>query len=239
MDARRSTTLYTARQHAYDSLKRTLLAGDFPLGARLAEERLAARIGVSRTPIREALARLHAEHIVERHPDGGFMPRPPDLHSTRHLYEIRFALERAALSRPELTGEPHDPEVVAHLVTEWESLVPDSAAGDAGIAPDPSFVLLDEDFHVRLAGAAGNDELAMLLVSVNERIRPVRMHDFLSADRIASTIEQHLGILDAVRTGRLGGALRALDAHLAESLAEVEVRAARALANMVARRGTR
>jgi DNA-binding transcriptional MocR family regulator len=60
---------------AYEQLKRRLLAGEFPLRVRLGEERLAALLGVSRTPVRQALTRLHAERLVERHADGGYARR--------------------------------------------------------------------------------------------------------------------------------------------------------------------
>ena len=62
-------------------------------------------------------------------------------------------------------------------------------------------MLLDEDFHVRLAESAGNHELAVLLQAINERIRLVRIHDFLSPERIELTISQHLGIVEAVLAG--------------------------------------
>jgi DNA-binding GntR family transcriptional regulator len=246
VDAGRDTAVHTASvreaapptragrlEFAYDALKRSLLAGEFALGQRLAEERLAARLGVSRTPVRESLARLHAEHLVDRHSDGGFTPRPPDMHATRHLYEVRFALECAALSRPLDSGEPHDPEEIARLTADWEALV------DTADDPDPSFVLLDEDFHVRLAAASGNGELAQLLAHINDRIRPVRVHDFLSGERISATIAQHLAVLRWVRLGELREARAELDQHFAESLVEVETRAASALARMVANMGTR
>lgn len=233
-DAERYTSRSGRLEHAYGRLKRELLNGEFPLGQRLAEERLAARLEVSRTPVREALARLHAERLVDRHPDGGFMPRPPDLHEMRQLYEVRFALERAALLRPLTMGEPHNTAALAALYDDWVALA-DPQREDA----DPSFVLVDEDFHVRLAQAAGNDELAQILTHVNERIRPVRVHDFTSASRIRSTVEQHLAVLEMVRSGDLAAAAARLDHHFAESLAEVETRAAAALARMVSRRGQR
>ena len=81
------------RELAYQSLKHRLLVGDFPPGRRLGEERLAAELGVSRTPVREALSRLHSEGLVERLSDGGYGPVLPDLHLIRELYEIRFVLE--------------------------------------------------------------------------------------------------------------------------------------------------
>lgn len=58
------------REVAYDRLKTGLLIGDYPLNRRLGEERLAAQLGVSRTPVREAPLRLDAEGLVQRSPEG-------------------------------------------------------------------------------------------------------------------------------------------------------------------------
>lgn len=216
-------------EHAYRVLKRTVLAGELGLGMRLAEERLAADLDISRTPVREALSRLHAEGLVERHPQGGFAPAAPDLHLTRQLYEVRFALEREALARTTRDdAEPRDVDALVDLRTEWSSF--ESPPVDDDVNPD--FALIDEDFHVRLAASSGNKALAETLARVNERIRPVRMHDFVTAERIDATIEQHVGVLDAVIDGREGVALVRLDDHFAESFAVVEQRAAAALARM-------
>lgn len=241
-----STDMYTASyprrtgarsEVAYQRLKERLLAGEMPLGHRLAEERLAAELSVSRTPVREALSRLHAEGLVERHPAGGYTPTAPDLHTARELYEVRFALEFRALSRPHLTGVPHDAERLEELRADWASLDPPVADGDT----NPDFVLLDEDYHVRLACAAGNEALGDFLMRVNERIRLVRMHDFLSAERVERTIGQHVEVVDLLLDGRLDEAEKALHAHFDESFAVVEQRVAAALARMVSisRRGAR
>ncbi len=235
MDAKRHTTLHTTKgarlEHAYHALKEDLLAGEFALGRRLTEDRLSHRYSVSRTPIREALARLHAERLVERHPDGGFTPTPADLPTARHLYELRFALEHEALNRPQRHGERHDRNLLSQLRDEWMSMTP-LASDDVG---DPTFVLLDEDFHIRLAASAGNPELVALLTSINDRIRPIRMHDFVSTPRIVSTIEQHVAVVESLLAGDLSLTHSLIDAHFAESLAEVETRAAHALARMVVR----
>ena len=221
-------TASTRRDAAYQALKRRLLVGDFPPGSRLGEERLAAAIGVSRTPIREALSRLHSEGLVERLPDGGFGPTLVNLHRIRELYEIRFALERFAIRRTE-AGEPvHDEGQVRVLLDEWRQV-------EADDAPGGDFVLLDEDYHERLAAAAGNQALVEQLHGVNERIRVVRMQDFLSPERIDLTIEQHVAVLDAVLDGDLALAERRLIGHFDESLAVVEERAAQAIARMLDR----
>jgi DNA-binding GntR family transcriptional regulator len=215
-------------ERAYAELKRRLLLGEFPLDQRLGEERLAALVGVSRTPVREALSRLHAEGFVLRLPDGGYGPTAPDLPAVGHLYEVRRGLELLALRRPLEGGPPHDRAALGALLDDWRAL--DTPGPDRGC--DPSFVALDEDFHVRLAGAAGNAELVALLQSVNERIRLVRIHDFLTAERITATVAQHVGIVEALLAGGPPDAALRLEDHLRESRAVVEERAARALSRM-------
>lgn len=221
------------RDLAYDRLKTGLLVGDHPLNRRLAEERLAADLGVSRTPVREALLRLHAEGLVQRSPDGGWYPTAPDVSAVHDLYEVRLVLELQGLRRPaqEGRGAAHDPALLEPLRDEWRALsarVPE---------PDPGFVALDEDFHVRLAASSGNPTLADLLRMVNERIRIVRMHDFLTEERVRRTISQHLEIVEAVLVGDLTLAVARFGVHLGESMAVVEERATRALARMVGGRG--
>lgn len=214
--------------HAYEQLKRGLLVGDFALNVRLGEEKLAASIGVSRTPVREALSRLHAEGIVRRGGDGGYEPVAPDVAVIRHLYEVRAGLEIQALRRPERTGIKHDRRVLEDLRDEWQGL-----AGTPTDAPDLSFVLRDEDFHVTLAEAAGNPPLAELLRQVNERIRIVRTTDFLTRDRITQTIDEHLAIVDAVLAGQVAIAQARFVVHLDRSVSVVEERVGRAVARML------
>ena len=93
---------------AYASVKQALLVGEYPIGVRLVEERLGRDIGVSRTPVREALLRLHTEGLVCRHPSGGYSPTVPNIAETRELYEVRVALERSGILRPRTSGRPHD-----------------------------------------------------------------------------------------------------------------------------------
>lgn len=235
MDTGLDTELHTAtprRDLAYQVLKQGLLAGRFAPGMRLGEERVAVELEMSRTPVREAFSRLHSEGLLERLPDGGFGPTVVDLHLVRELYEIRFALERCALRRT-IGGAPtHDEARLRSLRADWADL--DAPASDDEV--DSDFVLLDEDFHERLAGAAGNEALTDDLHKVNERIRIVRMQDFLTVERIECTITEHLGVLDMVLADDFETAETLLTAHFDESLAVVEERAALAVARMFGRR---
>ncbi|MDT7599470.1 MAG: hypothetical protein QOK26_1547, partial [Pseudonocardiales bacterium] len=91
--------------------------------------------------------------------------------------------------------------------------------------------------HLTLCRAAGNPVLAAALETVNARIRPVRMYDFLTADRIELTISEHLEILELTLAGRLAEALIALHRHVGESMEVVEQRVVRALTAMARHRG--
>ena len=210
----------------FAELKARLLAGELGVGRRLGEERLAESLGVSRTPVREALHRLHTEGLVVRHPDGGFLPSVPDVHVMRTLYEVRVGLEIQALRRPASLGTHHDTEALERLQGEWLTLREDDPE------PTPDCVVLDEAFNVTLAAAAGNPVIVDFLRTVNDRIRIVRMQDFLTRDRITQTIDQHLDIVAAALDGNTELAVTRFDIHLTESLAVVEERTLRAIAAM-------
>ncbi len=212
------------RVHA--ELKHRLLTGEFPLNVRIAEQPLGDLLAVSRTPVREALLRLLGEGLVHRAPDGGYYPVAPDVLVAHHLYEVRRGLELQALRRPETTGTRHDRATLLELREDWQATAEDTHE------PTASFVLLDESFHVRLAEAAGNPTLVDLLRQVNERIRMVRMQDFLEMDRIEATITEHLGIVEAVIDDDLAEAEGRFCNHLDRSVAVVEERVTAALVRM-------
>lgn len=214
--------------HAFHELKRRLLLGEFALNVRLGEERLGDLLGVSRTPIREALVRLLGEGLVRRGTDGGYEPIAPDVSVVRSLYEVRSGLELLALGRPGRLGVTHDSEVLEELRDDWLAFGADPP--DEG---DPSFVLLDEGFHVTLAESAGNPALADFLRQVNERIRLVRMLDFLTVERIVQTIEEHVAIVEGVLMGDVELAKVRFVAHLDRSVAVVEDRVNRAIVRMM------
>ncbi|WP_067973000.1 GntR family transcriptional regulator [Mycolicibacter icosiumassiliensis] len=210
----------------YLALRPELMNGEVAFGERLTEPKLAARFRCSRTPIREALARLCADGLIQRE-EYGFSPVRPNIARIRDLYEVRLTLEMAGIQRA-----IDNPDVVhdRHLLLEqqqfWESLRADPPA------QEPGFVVVDEEFHVTLLKAAGNRELVNALLSANARIRHVRMYDFMVNNRIEVTISEHLAILEAVLAGRLEHARDLLRAHIGASLDVVFDRVSRAILAM-------
>ncbi|MFN8076588.1 MAG: GntR family transcriptional regulator [Kineosporiaceae bacterium] len=220
------------REQVYGELRRRILVAEFPARTRLAEERLAALLEVSRTPVREALVRLHADRLLRRHPDGGYEVAEPDLADLRDLYELRVTLEVRGLTRA-LEGRKHDLSQLEPLRDHWRRLRADTPD------PDSRFVEEDEAFHTTLNRASGNLALTETLTGVNARIRPVRMYDFLTSDRIEETISQHLEIVEAVLAEDIPEALQALRRHVGVSLEVVERRAEHAITQMALMRGRR
>src|SRR5882757_605565 len=222
------------REAVYHELRARVLAGEFPVRTRLAEERLAALVGVSRTPVREALVRLHADGLLVHDPDGGYHVALPDLGGLRDLYELRIALELHGLTRAvQESHVHHDAALLEPLRDHWRILRDDPPA------PDPAFVELDEDFHLTLNRAAGNGALTETLAGINARIRSVRMYDFLTVDRIQRTISEHLDVVDAVLADDIPRAVTEMRRHVGISLEVVEKRAARAITQMLVHRGGR
>ncbi|NNN37298.1 GntR family transcriptional regulator [Streptomyces sp. S3(2020)] len=221
-----ATPTPSLRETVYAQLRTAVLDGEFGPRERLAEMRLAARFGVSRTPVREALARLLADGLIERG-DGGFFVTIPNLTQLKDFYELRVTLELRGIARSiEDPAVRHDPTVIAAELERWYAMRENPPE------PDPRFVVQDERFHAELSRASGNPALTDALVTVSERIRRVRMYDFLTQDRVETTIAEHIEIMEFVRDGRLDEGYRALHAHVGDSMAVVLERAQRAMTQM-------
>jgi DNA-binding GntR family transcriptional regulator len=211
-----------------------VMLGEFPTGQRLTEEQIAEQLEVSRTPVREAFVRLHSDRLLKRFSDGGYYVAEIDLLDVRDLYELRLTLEVRGITRAAEAGVVHDRQGLLDLQSQWHAIQADPPE------PDGSFIELDESFHVALLRSSGNLALVEVLETVNVRIRPVRTYDFLSADRITTSIAEHLGIVTALLDGEVLLAADLLREHIGASLEVVEERAASAIRQRALRsRGTR
>jgi DNA-binding GntR family transcriptional regulator len=214
------------REQVYHRLRDEILNGRVSPRERLTEPKLSRAFEVSRTPVREALSRLLSDGLVER-TDFGYAVVVPSLEDLRNLYELRITLELRGIARAiENPQVRHDDAMLRAELARWDEMrdvVPD---------PDPSFVLRDEGFHQVLSRASGNAQLTDALVAVNQKIRAVRMHDFVEEDRITATIDEHREILGLVIERRLPESLTALHKHVGESLEVVMERATHAMARM-------
>jgi DNA-binding GntR family transcriptional regulator len=202
----------TRAESAYRRIKAAIF--DFVLmpGEGFTESDIAERLGMSRTPVREALFRLELEGYVQVAFRSGWNVSPFDFRKLEELYDLRVLLECSAVDRL-CVAEPM-PDLgllkAAWLVPEEERL--DETAEVAA---------LDEAFHATLVSAAGNLEMARVHAEVTDGIRIVRRLDFTQPPRIAATYEEHAKILRAVLARRADAAKLMLRTHIEASKAEV------------------
>jgi DNA-binding GntR family transcriptional regulator len=208
----------TRAEAVHCELRAALLAGAFPYGQRLVEGQLAERFATSRTPVREALRRLEGDGHVVRDRAGGLRPNAPRVSGMRELYAVRTVLE-------DLAVRTADPAALEPLREAWLEL-----RSERDESPD--FVYADEAFHEAFARASGNGATERYLRDINERIRVIRVHDFTTVDRIVTTIEEHLEILEALRSGRRDAAAALMRVHIERSADVVERRVGELLARM-------
>ena len=187
---------------------------DFVLlpGERFSENEIASRLGVSRTPVREALYKLQREGYIDVAPRSGWNVRPFDFAVFEDLYDLRTVLELAAAKR--MCTAERMPEI-GELKRVW--IVP---AGKR--QSDPWKVAqLDERFHETIVRAAQNHEMSHVHHDITERIRIVRRLDFTEPERIRHTYEEHAAIVRALLARSYREAKLLLTAHIASSKAEV------------------
>lgn len=175
--------------HVCERLTELLVSGRLLPGTRLTEERLAAELGVSRTPIREALRRLAQDGLVELLPRRGINLRRLSRAEVRELYQIRGVLEGLAtfLATNRLTQEDID-----YLKAGAEQEAQDLAAGKA------EFWDLDVELHGMLIERCGNGRLQKMLESLHNISRYSRSQYVGTRDPANPSHGEHLAILDAI-----------------------------------------
>lgn len=188
---------------------------DFRLvpGDRFSEAEIGARLGVSRTPVREALFRLRNEGLLDVESKSGWHVRPIDFGKLEQLYDLRVILESACVARLCARSEPMP--ALEDLKAVWLVPVAERLADGRRVGQ------LDEAFHATLVRAAGNDEIARVHWDVTERIRIIRRLDFTRADRVDATYAEHAKILRAVIQRKADQAQLLLRTHIEQSKAEV------------------
>ncbi len=200
-------------EQVYDELKSQM--HDFKLvpGDRFSEAELGTRLGVSRTPVREALFRLRNEGLLDVESKSGWFVRPIDFSKLEQLYDLRVLLENASVAR--LCAQPESAPELDALKKVW--LVPAAER----LSDGREVGVLDEQFHATLVRAAGNEEIARVHWDVTERIRIIRHLDFTRADRIEATYAEHAKILRAVIQRKPDAAQLLLRSHIEQSKSEV------------------
>lgn len=199
-------------ERIYQALKQDIFEFRLLPGDKFSENELAQRMNVSRTPVREALYRLHTEGYLDVLFRSGWQVKPLDFRRFEELYDLRIVLEQHAVDRLcRLRGES---ATLAGLRNLW--LGPPAQQGS-----ESTLCALDEHFHRSLVIAAGNREMLRVHDDITERLRIIRRLDFTDDQRIEATWREHAHVLNAIDDGDSATATQTLKAHIEASKASV------------------
>jgi DNA-binding GntR family transcriptional regulator len=197
-----------AGDRAYRVLRDEILDGVLGAGTVLLEVEQAARLGVSRTPLRAAVARLVADGLVAGRTGRGFSVTEMSLESITDLYELREALEERAAS---LAARRDDRQLFRDLRGRFLTAPALLDDGEDGI--HEYYALIDE-FDAALDAAVDNPFLVGALNSARTHLARIRRLARGNPDRLRAAAAEHLLILDAIIDGDAALAAHATHVHL-------------------------
>jgi DNA-binding GntR family transcriptional regulator len=193
-----------------DTVRQMIVAGRLPAGSRVNEVHLSRDLGVSRTPLREALMRLTTEGALTVKPRLGFHVTPLTLEELADIYPVRALLDPEALR---LAGKPSAAQL-ARLTAVNRKIA--EAKSPAAV------VALDDQFHAELLAHCPNRVLLALIEQFQYRTRRYELALMRDRVNVLDTVRQHAAVLARLRRGDLRGACAALRKNMESGRAPIE-----------------
>lgn len=196
----------TAADRVYRHVKQGVLDRVYEGGTLLTEGELAEAVGVSRTPVREALLRLETEGLLKLYPKKGALVLPVSAQEITDVLETRLLVEEFTVRR----AVPAPPGLLDRLAALIEEQRLHADEGDL-----PAMMAADRAFHAEIVRSAGNQILGRLYDQLRDRqlrmgVAVLHAHP----DRLERTLAEHAEILDALRAGDADTAAAAVRAHI-------------------------
>lgn len=185
------------------ALREAILRGVFEEAQPLRQDEIAARFGISKIPVREALRRLEVEGLVVFYPNRGAVVATLSTDEAEELCEIRIALETTALRRAVPRATADDLRRASDVLEE------------ARTEPNPHrWSDFNWEFHAALYAPAGRPQLLALIRQMNRRVDRYMRATLTSAGHHAQSLREHKHLLQAVRRGDVAEAEALLTAHI-------------------------
>lgn len=200
-----------ASDRAYQTLLGEIQSGALAPGAVLGEVEQAARLGVSRTPLREAIGRLAADGLVAQQSPRMTVVTDVDVDDIRELFEVRRALEETAAR---LAAERGDRDIFAVLAETFAHAHLDGAGLD-------EYYAAIARFDQQLDAAVNNDYLTSALRTIRTHLVRVRRLARDNPERLAASVAEHRLIASAIAAGDADLAAHATHVHLHNALKNI------------------
>ncbi len=189
----------------YRTLKEAIARGIFAEGERLQDRALALELGVSRTPVREALQRLESQGFVENRPRVGLAVTEITPQAIEDIYVIRIALEGVAARLAAQRASPTDLAMLDRINAQLADATRRGAL--------EAITQLNKEFHETMYHAARNPRLADLLKTLQDSVQRFARSTLSIPRRAGEALEEHREILEAIRDRDPDHAERAARLH--------------------------
>lgn len=205
---------FSMREEVYNTLLDWIMEGILRPGEKVLDKDLAERLGVSRTPVREAIRRLEDKGLIESAANKWTRVARVSIEEPKKFYPIIWTLEELALEQGLATLDEEDFELMESLNTKIAKAVDDGDAIAASLA--------DTEFHNVYIEKSGNQHLIDILQDLKIKFRRVEVTYFDGSACAMVSIEEHAAILDALKHRDLEGAKSIVRKNWVNSLARLQ-----------------
>jgi len=199
---------------AYEAIRKSILSGQWKIGELYNEKAIAADLGISRTPVREAFLELASQDLITFLPRRGLMINRFTRRDVAEIFELRKAIELLAVEKIILASPPLD------LFEIEESLLKQRKA--AKEKDYLEFMEADRMFHTSFSELTNNRRIIAVMENLRDMIHVMGAKALALEGRALKVIEEHQAIFEAVSRGNSEKARRAMAYHLDQSKEAVE-----------------
>ena len=194
------------REAVCESLRNAIRTGKLEPGERLMEVQLAEELGISRTPIREAIRKLEQEGYVIMLPRRGTYVSSVTVHDVQEIFEIRTALESLSCGLAARRIESEELEKLQKLLQLIEGYIEDNDIDN--------IVKTDIEFHGLLYQVSRNERLGVVINNLKEQLARFRKLSMSYPGRLEETLEEHREMVEAIANGSVTAAREAAERHM-------------------------
>jgi len=202
------------RQSTYDSVKSLIITGQLAPGARVTEAELTERLGVSRTPVREALNRLERDGLVVGREKNGFAVVAFDTETAREAFELREVLEAHSTALACEHASPADHKELLAMIAECDQL---AAVPDRSVRHKLKEFQVGVDIHRAIAHMSGNAMLAKILCDLLDRCQIYVWMDLTVLNDWETARDEHRELVTAICARDTDRAISVIRRHVAET----------------------
>jgi len=189
----------------YHYIKRVILSGELKGGEKIPEQKISDELGVSRTPVREALKRLETYGLIQVKPRSYAEVMQLDEKEAQNIAEIRAVIEEyVAKSIAGKVGETQY-QILERLAKECD---------EASSAEDMALVFeKDSNFHLEMARCTGNNYVFEIMERLDAKVQLYRISKCVTLEKVQRDVKQHYKILEAIKNGNAELAARLMKKH--------------------------